>query len=122
MDTFIRFLGGALKTGNPAVFIETASHRNKLLERLHPGSPDIRTAIRRGGYVTLDHCSPPGGFQQDVEFVCLLWNRMVSKPTIRSSGTYPIVSNSSWIYIDLVVSAMACFAIVSVAVLSFGGK
>ena len=54
LDGFTRFLGGALKTGNPAVFIGTASHRNKLLERLHTGSPDIRTAIRRGGYVTLD--------------------------------------------------------------------
>ena len=54
LDGFTRFLGAALKTGSPAVFIGTASHRNMLLERLHAESPDIRTAIRQGGYVALD--------------------------------------------------------------------
>jgi DNA-binding NarL/FixJ family response regulator len=54
LDGFTRFLGEALKTGSPAVFIGTASHRNMLLERLHAESPDIRTAIRQGRYVALD--------------------------------------------------------------------
>jgi len=54
LDGFARFLGAALKTGSPAVFIGTASHRNMLLERLHADGPDIRTAIRQGGYVALD--------------------------------------------------------------------
>ena len=54
LDGFTRFLGAALKTGSPAVFIGTASHRNMLLERLHAESPDIRTAIRQGRYVALD--------------------------------------------------------------------
>ena len=54
LDGFTRFLGAALKTGNPAVFIGTESHRNTLLERLHALSPDIRTAIRQGRYVPLD--------------------------------------------------------------------
>ena len=51
---FTRFLGAALKTGNPAVFIGTASHRTMLLERLYAESPDIHTAIRQGKYVALD--------------------------------------------------------------------
>ncbi len=54
LDGFTRFLGAALKTGNPAVFIGTESHRNTLLERLHALSPDIRTAIRQGRYIPLD--------------------------------------------------------------------
>jgi hypothetical protein len=54
IDGFILFLWAALKTGNPAVFIGTASHRKTLLERLHAESPDIRTAIRQGKYVALD--------------------------------------------------------------------
>ena len=54
LDGFTRFLGAALKSGSPAVFIGTASHRNMLLERLHAGSPDIRTAIRQGRYVAVD--------------------------------------------------------------------
>jgi DNA-binding NarL/FixJ family response regulator len=54
LDGFTRFLGAALKTGSPAVFIGTASHRNMLLGRLHAESPDIRTAIRQGRYVALD--------------------------------------------------------------------
>ena len=54
LDGFTRFLSAALKTGSPAVFIGTASHRSMLLERLHAQSPDIRTAIRQGRYVPLD--------------------------------------------------------------------
>jgi CheY-like chemotaxis protein len=54
LDGFTRFLGAALKTGSPAAFIGTASHRNMLLERLHAESPDIRIAIRQGRYVALD--------------------------------------------------------------------
>ncbi|MFY9733023.1 MAG: response regulator [Candidatus Acidiferrales bacterium] len=54
LDGFTRFLGAALKTGGPAVFIGTASHRNMLLGRLHAESPDTRAAIRQGRYVALD--------------------------------------------------------------------
>ena len=54
LDGFTRFLGAALKTGHPAFFIGTASHRNALLERLHAESPDTRTAIRQGKYLALD--------------------------------------------------------------------
>jgi DNA-binding NarL/FixJ family response regulator len=54
LDGFTPFLSTALKTGSPAVFIGTASHRSMLLERLHAQSPDIRTAIRQGRYVPLD--------------------------------------------------------------------
>ncbi len=54
LDGFTHFLGAALKTGSPAVFIGTASHRNMLLERLHAEGPDIRTAIRQGRYVAVD--------------------------------------------------------------------
>jgi DNA-binding NarL/FixJ family response regulator len=54
LDGFTRFLGAALKAGNVAVFIGTASHRIALLERLHAESLDIRTAIRQGRYVGLN--------------------------------------------------------------------
>jgi CheY-like chemotaxis protein len=54
LDGFTAFLGAALKTGNPAIFIGTESHRNTLLERLHAESSDICTAIRQGKYVALD--------------------------------------------------------------------
>ena len=54
VDGFTRFLGAALKIGNPAFFIGTASHRSAILERLHAESPDIRTAIRQGKYLALD--------------------------------------------------------------------
>ena len=54
LDGFTRFLGAALKAGNPTVFIGSDSHRNTLLERLHAQSPHIRSAIRQGRYVPLD--------------------------------------------------------------------
>jgi CheY-like chemotaxis protein len=54
IDGFTPFLCAALKAGNPAVFIGTASHRNTLLQRLHAESPSIRAAIRQGKYVALD--------------------------------------------------------------------
>ena len=54
VDGYTRFLGAALKIGNPAFFIGTASHRSAILERLHAESPDIRTAIRQGKYLALD--------------------------------------------------------------------
>lgn len=54
IDGFISFLCAALKGGNPAVFIGTASHRNTLLQRLQAEGPDIRTAIREGKYIELD--------------------------------------------------------------------
>jgi DNA-binding NarL/FixJ family response regulator len=54
LDGFARFLGAALKAGNPAVFIGTGSHRITLLERLYAESPDIRTAIRQGRYAGLN--------------------------------------------------------------------
>jgi CheY-like chemotaxis protein len=54
LDGFTLFLSAALRTGQPAVFIGTESHRNTLLERLHAQSPDIRAAIRQERYVPLD--------------------------------------------------------------------
>ena len=54
LDGFSRFLGAALRAGNAAVFIGTASHKTTLLERLHAEAPETRTAIREGRYVPLN--------------------------------------------------------------------
>jgi CheY-like chemotaxis protein len=54
LDGFTRFLSAALKAGNAAVFIGTASHRIMLLERLHAESADTRSAIRERRYVGLN--------------------------------------------------------------------
>jgi DNA-binding NarL/FixJ family response regulator len=54
LDEFTRFLDAALRAGNVAVFVGTASHRIALLERLHAESPETRTAIRQGRYIGLN--------------------------------------------------------------------
>ena len=54
LDRFARCLSAALSAGGAAIFIGTATHRIKILERLHAANPDTRTAIRQGRYVGLN--------------------------------------------------------------------
>jgi hypothetical protein len=54
LDGFTRFIGTALKNGNPAFFIGSASHRISLFERLYAESQETRAAIRQGRYFALD--------------------------------------------------------------------
>jgi len=54
LDIFTRFLRASLSAGDVAVFIGTATHRMTLLERLHAGGPDTRTAIGQGRCVGLN--------------------------------------------------------------------
>ena len=51
---FSRFISAALKAGNPAIFVGTKPHRDRLVDRLQAEGVDIRGAIIRGSYVASD--------------------------------------------------------------------
>jgi len=54
LDTFTRFVGGALKTGNPAVILATSSHRESLVGRLKGEGFDIEGQMQQGTFLALD--------------------------------------------------------------------
>jgi CheY-like chemotaxis protein len=54
LDEMTRFVGAALRAGNAAVVVATASHRDRLLTRLEADGVDIAAAIEQGRYIALD--------------------------------------------------------------------
>lgn len=54
IDGFVRFIEGALKTGNAALVVATSPHRDALLPKLQATGLDIEAAIADGRYVPLD--------------------------------------------------------------------
>jgi hypothetical protein len=54
LDTFTRFVVGALKIGNPAVVLATSSHRESLVERLKGEGFNMEGLVQRGTFVALD--------------------------------------------------------------------
>jgi CheY-like chemotaxis protein len=54
LDTFTRVVAGALNSGNAAIVLATASHRDSLLERLNKQGLDMGHAIQEGTYIALD--------------------------------------------------------------------
>jgi CheY-like chemotaxis protein len=54
LDSFTRFIGVALNTGNAVIVVVTASHGDSLLLRLQAHGLDIGAAIEQGRYISLD--------------------------------------------------------------------
>ena len=54
LESFARFIGTALRVGNPAIVIATESHREGLVHRLKEECFDIAGAIKQGTYISLD--------------------------------------------------------------------
>jgi DNA-binding NarL/FixJ family response regulator len=54
VDSFTRFIAGALGAGDVAIVVATESHRNSLVERLKAQGLDIDAALRDGTYIPLD--------------------------------------------------------------------
>ena len=49
-----RFIGTALKAGNPGIVIATESHRNQLLPRLQAFDLNVEEAMKQGLYIPVD--------------------------------------------------------------------
>ena len=54
LDRLTQFIEAALKAGNAAMVVATASHRDSLLPRLKAHGVDIATAIELGRYISVD--------------------------------------------------------------------
>ena len=54
LDEITQFVGAALRAGNAAVVVATASHRDRLLTRLEAHGVEIAAAIEQGRYIALD--------------------------------------------------------------------
>ena len=54
LDSFTRFIGGALNSGNAVIVVTTESHGDSLLLRLQAHGLDIGAAIEQGRYISLD--------------------------------------------------------------------
>jgi DNA-binding NarL/FixJ family response regulator len=54
LDTFTRVVADALNSGNAAIVLATASHRESLLERLNKQGLNMGHAIQEGTYIALD--------------------------------------------------------------------
>jgi DNA-binding NarL/FixJ family response regulator len=54
LDNVTRFIGAALKAGNPAIVVATESHRENLLSSLKAYGVDLGEAIEQGRYIALD--------------------------------------------------------------------
>jgi DNA-binding NarL/FixJ family response regulator len=54
LESFTRFIAGALKAGNPALVLVTRSHGDSLLVRLRAEGVDVDAAIQQGTYISLD--------------------------------------------------------------------
>jgi DNA-binding NarL/FixJ family response regulator len=53
LDNFARAVSAALNSGNAAIVVATASHRETLLERLKKQGLDIEQAIQKGNYIAV---------------------------------------------------------------------
>jgi len=54
VESFGRFVTGALKVGNAAIVIATESHRESLIDRLNREGLDINALIQQGTYISAD--------------------------------------------------------------------
>jgi CheY-like chemotaxis protein len=54
LDSFTRFVAGALEAGDVAIVLATGSHRDGLAQRLKAHGLDIDAALRQGTYIPLD--------------------------------------------------------------------
>lgn len=54
LDDVTRFIGAALKSGNAAIVMATASHRESLLLQLQAHGVDMGAVIKQGRYIALD--------------------------------------------------------------------
>lgn len=54
VDGFARLVQRALRVGNPAVVIATEAHRSEILSQLRAADVDTGSAIKTGGYISLN--------------------------------------------------------------------
>jgi DNA-binding NarL/FixJ family response regulator len=54
LDNFARVVGSALNTGNAAIVVATASHRESLAERLKKQGLDVGQSTQEGTYIAID--------------------------------------------------------------------
>jgi DNA-binding NarL/FixJ family response regulator len=54
LEGFTRFIAAALEAGNAAIVFATASHRDRLVQRLKAQGLDVNAAIQQGTYISLD--------------------------------------------------------------------
>jgi PAS domain S-box-containing protein len=65
LDALSRFIGSALASGDAAVVIATAEHRQKLADRLKERGLDPAVALRQGRYVELDAAETLSKFMRE---------------------------------------------------------
>lgn len=54
LDSFVQFIGSALKAGSAAIVVATESHRESILPRLQVYDADVGAAVEQGRYISVD--------------------------------------------------------------------
>jgi len=54
LDELSQFIGGALRSGNPAIVIGTQEHRDDLADRLYGQGVDVGELTQSGGFIEVD--------------------------------------------------------------------
>src|SRR4051794_11142129 len=65
VELLSRFVGASLATGDSAIVIATARHREALAERLLSRGFDVSVPLRQGRYVPLDATASLAAFMRD---------------------------------------------------------
>jgi CheY-like chemotaxis protein len=65
LDNFARVVGSALNTGNAAIVVATASHRESLAERLKKQGLDVGQDTQEGAYIAIDVAESLSRFMVD---------------------------------------------------------
>jgi DNA-binding NarL/FixJ family response regulator len=96
LDGFTRFVGAALKAGNPAIVVATESHRDSLFQRLQACGLDPRVEIIQGRYIVLDAVDTLATFMTNdlpdpVRFLNVM-SDLISTATQAAKGEHPRVA------------------------------
>jgi DcmR-like sensory protein len=54
LDSFVQFIGSALKTWNAAIVVATELHRDSILPRLQAYEAGVGAAVEQGRYISVD--------------------------------------------------------------------
>jgi len=96
LDDLTHFIGGALKVGNAAIVVATASHLHCLLPRLQAYGVDIGGAIEHSRYVALDAADTLSmfmlnGMPDPIRFV-KAFREVISRAAEAAKGEHPRVA------------------------------
>ena len=96
LDDVTPFIANALRAGNPAVVVATASHRQGLVLRLRALDPEIGAAIEQGRYTALDAADAvsffmPEGMFDPFRFV-KLWTDLIAATVEKWQGRPPHIA------------------------------